>query len=145
MADRPAPPAGRRIIPSQRLFGLLLVTPALALVAALFLVPLGYSVASAFTHPDGSIGLANFAKAFKLYSGDIAYTIFIVVTSTALTALVAIAIAGYLTMGETPWLVTGLAWLYPGRCSSRSSSRRNACARFSRRTGLRTTRSSHPA
>jgi putative spermidine/putrescine transport system permease protein len=97
---------------SQRFFGLLLVAPALALVTALFLVPLGYSVGSAFTQPDGSVGLANFTKAFELYSGDILYTIFIVVTSTALTGLVAIAIAGYLTMGETPWLLTGLAWLY---------------------------------
>ena len=97
---------------NQRVLGLLLVTPALALVTALFLVPLGYSVASAFTQPDGAIGFGNFAKAFELYSGDIAYTIFIVVTSTALTGVVAILIAGYLTMGETPWLVTGLSWLY---------------------------------
>ena len=92
-------------MPNQRFFGLLLVAPALALVTALFIYPLGLSVASAFTHPDGSIGLANFAKALELYSGDILYTIFIVVTSTALTGLVAIAIAGYLTMGETRWLV----------------------------------------
>ena len=99
-------------MPNQRFFGLLLVAPALALVTALFIYPLGLSVASAFTHPDGSIGLANFAKALELYSGDVLYTIFIVVTSTALTGLVAIAIAGYLTMGETRWLVIGLAWLY---------------------------------
>jgi putative spermidine/putrescine transport system permease protein len=97
---------------SQRAFGLLLVAPALALVTALFLVPLGYSVASAFTPPGGGIGLDNFVKAFELYSGDILYTIFIVVMSTALTGLIATAIAGYLTMGETPWLVGGLAWLY---------------------------------
>jgi ABC-type spermidine/putrescine transport system permease subunit I len=97
---------------SQRAFGLLLVAPALALVTALFLVPLGYSVASAFTQPGGGFGFDNFIKAFELYSGDILYTIFIVVTSTALTGLIATAIAGYLTMGETPWLVAGLAWLY---------------------------------
>jgi ABC-type spermidine/putrescine transport system permease subunit I len=96
---------------NDRAFGLLLVAPALALVTALFLVPLGYSVVSAFTTPDGP-GLGNFVKAFELYSGDVVYTIFIVVTSTVLTGLVAIAIAGYLTMGETHWLVTGLAWLY---------------------------------
>src|SRR5262245_48263844 len=97
---------------NQRLFSLLLVAPALALVTALFLVPLGYSVGSAFTQPDGSVGFANFAKAFELYSGDILYTIFIVVTATVLTGLVAIAIAGTLTLSETPWLVTGLGWLY---------------------------------
>jgi putative spermidine/putrescine transport system permease protein len=95
-----------------KFLGLLLVAPALALVAALFIYPLGYSIASAFSQPDGSIGFANFAKAYELYSGDILHTIFIVVTSTALTGLAAIAIAGYLTMGETRWLITGLAWLY---------------------------------
>jgi len=99
-------------MPSQRLFGLLLVAPALTLVTALFLFPFALSVASAFTQPDGVVGLGNFAKAFELYSGDITYTIFIVIVSTALIAVVAIVIAGYLTMGETPWLVTGLVWLY---------------------------------
>src|SRR2546423_1424818 len=99
-------------MPSQRLFGLLLVTPALALVTALFLYPLGLSIASAFSHPDGSIGFGNFAKAIELYSGDMLYTVFIVVSAVALTGLVAVAFAGYLTMGETRWLVTGLAWLY---------------------------------
>jgi putative spermidine/putrescine transport system permease protein len=98
-------------MPRQRLFALLLVAPALALVTALFIYPLGLSVASAFSRPGG-VGLDNFAKAIELYSGDMLYTVFIVVTSTALTGLVAIAIAGYLTMGETPWLVAGLAWLY---------------------------------
>ena len=40
------------------------------------------------------------------------YTIFIVVSATELTGLAAIAVAGTLTLGETPWLITGLAWLY---------------------------------
>ena len=99
-------------MPSQRFFGLLLVAPALALVTALFLYPLALSVVSGFSHPDGGIGFTNFAKAVELYSGDMLYTVFIVGASTALTGLVAIAIAGYLTMGETRWLVRGLAWLY---------------------------------
>jgi ABC-type spermidine/putrescine transport system permease subunit I len=97
---------------SQKLLGLLLVAPALTLVMALFLYPLGISIVSAFSLPDGGIGLTNFAKAIELYSSDMLYTIFIVVTSTALTGLVAIAIAGYLTMGETRWLLAGLASLY---------------------------------
>jgi putative spermidine/putrescine transport system permease protein len=81
-------------------------------VAALFLFPLGLSVVSAFAGAAGEPTLANFAKAFELYSGDIGYTLFIVIVSTLLTGLIATGIAGYLTMGETPWLVTGLAWLY---------------------------------
>jgi ABC-type spermidine/putrescine transport system permease subunit I len=96
----------------SRSVGILLVAPALLLVAALFVYPLVVSVASAVSDPAGRMGPANFLKAFELYSGDILYTIFIVVTSTVLTGLLSIAIAGYLTMGETPWLVSGLAWLY---------------------------------
>jgi ABC-type spermidine/putrescine transport system permease subunit I len=79
---------------------------------ALFVYPLGFSVISAFTNPDGTIGLANFAKAYELYSIDILFTLFIVVLSTILIALFSLAIAGYLTMGETNWLVAGLAMLY---------------------------------
>ena len=56
--------------------------------------------------------LAHFHKAFELYSTDIAFTIFIVVASTLLTAVFSIAIAGMLTLGETPWLVASLRALY---------------------------------
>ncbi len=91
--------------------GLLLVLPGLLLVAALFLYPLGFSLVSAFT-ADGRITLAHFEKAFELYSGDILFTIFIVVTSTILTALVSVAIAGTLTLSETPWLIATLRQLY---------------------------------
>ena len=96
----------------SRALAILLVAPALALVIALFVYPLGFSVASSLADPGGGLSLVHFYKAFELYSVDIAYTIFIVVASTALTALASLAIAGYLTLGETPWLVTGLAWLY---------------------------------
>jgi len=96
----------------SRTLALLLVAPALALVAALFLYPLGLSIVSAFSVPDGGFGFANFAKAFELYSIDIIYTLAIVTSATVLTGILSLAIAGYLTMGETPWLVTGLAWLY---------------------------------
>jgi putative spermidine/putrescine transport system permease protein len=93
------------------LLGLVLVAPALALLGTLFLYPLGLSLVSAFTTESGAT-LANFAKAVELYSGDILYTIFIVVLSTLVTALLSIAIAGALTLSETPWLVAGLRWLY---------------------------------
>lgn len=93
-------------------FALLLVTPALAMVGAMFVFPLLLSVTSAFTGPAGGPSLANFAKAFELYSGDIGFTLMIVCLSTALITLAAIAIAGTLTLSETPWLVAALAWLY---------------------------------
>jgi putative spermidine/putrescine transport system permease protein len=96
----------------SRGLAVLLIAPALALVVVLFLYPLGLSVVSAFSDPGGGFGLANFAKAFDLYSSDIVYTLAIVTAATALIGIFSLAIAGYLTIGETPWLVTGLAWLY---------------------------------
>jgi ABC-type spermidine/putrescine transport system permease subunit I len=91
--------------------GLLLVLPGLLLVAALFLYPLSFSLVSAFTK-DGGFSLAHFEKAQELYSTDILFTIFIVVTSTVLIAVVSIGIAGTLTLSETPWLVAILRQLY---------------------------------
>ena len=101
-----APPMTR---PS--LLGILLVLPGLLLVAALFLYPLGFSVLSAFTQ-NGSFTFANFVKAYELYSGDIRFTIFIVAASTVIIAVISIAIAGTLTLSETPWLVAILRQLY---------------------------------
>jgi putative spermidine/putrescine transport system permease protein len=91
--------------------GLLLVTPAFMLVATLFLWPLSYSLYAAFTK-DGAISLVHFQKAFELYSTDIVFTVVIVIVSTVLIALVSIAIAGVLTLSETPWLIAVLKQLY---------------------------------
>ncbi|MET0527432.1 MAG: ABC transporter permease subunit, partial [Microvirga sp.] len=93
-------------------FGLVLIAPALAMIAALFLYPLGFSLTSAFTATDGGFSLTHFEKAFELYSTDILFTLFIVIASTLLTALFSVAIAGTLTLGETPWLVSSLRFLY---------------------------------
>ena len=93
-------------------FGLILIAPALAMIAALFLYPLGFSLTSAFTGPDGGLSLEHFEKAIDLYSTDILFTLFIVIVSTLLTALFSIAIAGTLTLGETPWLISSLRFLY---------------------------------
>lgn len=93
------------------LLGLLLVAPALALVAALFLYPLGFSLVAAFTD-GGGFTLAHFRKALELYSTDILFTVMIVVVSTAGIAIVSILIAGTLTLSETPWLIAVLKQLY---------------------------------
>ena len=98
---------------SQRQLALLLIAPGLALVTALFLYPLCFSLVSAFTDPKGGgFTLQAFSKAFELYSGDILFTILIVVSSCTLTALAAVAIAGTLTLGENRWLVGTLRALY---------------------------------
>ncbi|MDK9696268.1 MAG: sugar ABC transporter permease [Siculibacillus sp.] len=95
----------------QHLLGLMLVTPALAIVVLLFLVPLASSISGAF-EVAGTVGLGNFAKAFELYGNDMAFTVVIVLSSTVLIGLGSIAISGYLTLGSNPRAVAILRWLY---------------------------------
>jgi len=97
---------------SQRQLALLLIAPGLTLVAALFLYPLCFSLISAFTGPEGGFSLQAFAKAWELYSGDILFTVIIVLASCLLTGLAAIVIAGTLTLGENRFIVGMLKALY---------------------------------
>src|ERR1700741_3713669 len=92
--------------------GVLLVAPALAAVLVLFVYPLGYSLVTAFTLKGGGFTHGKFAKAFEFYSVDIGFTLVITGLSTLLIALAAIAIGGYLTLGENPRAVAILKWLY---------------------------------
>jgi len=98
--------------PRGRLVGLALSAPALAIVVAFFIIPLGISFALAFRAKDGSFTLQHFEKSFELYTTDLIFTLEIVLLSSALIAIVAIAIAGYLTLGENPRTVSLLRWLY---------------------------------
>jgi putative spermidine/putrescine transport system permease protein len=91
---------------------LLLVAPALAMVLALFVYPLGMSLVSAFTTKDGHPSFDNFVKAFELYGTDIVFTFVIVAVSTVLIGLFAAAIGGYLVLGAHPAAVTVLKGLY---------------------------------
>ena len=91
---------------------LLLVAPALAMVLALFVYPLGMSLVSAFTSKDGQPSFDNFAKAFELYGTDIVFTFVIVAVSTLLIGLLAAAIGGYLVLGAHPVAVSVLRSLY---------------------------------
>jgi putative spermidine/putrescine transport system permease protein len=91
---------------------LLLVMPALAMVLALFVYPLGMSLVSAFTTKDGQASFENFAKAFELYGTDIFFTFVIVAVSTVLIGLFAAAIGGYLVLGAHPVAVSVLKGLY---------------------------------
>ncbi|BCB21711.1 ABC transporter permease subunit [Bosea sp. ANAM02] len=97
---------------SQRQLALLLIAPGLALVAALFLYPLCFSLISAFTGPEGGFSLQAFGKAWELYSGDVVFTVVIVLASCFFTGLSAIIIAGTLTLGENRWIVGTLKALY---------------------------------
>jgi len=92
---------------------LLLMAPAVVMVGLLFVYPLLVSLAFAFRNEaTGAWDLANFNKAFALYGSDIALTAGVTVLSTALVGVFAIAIAGYLTLGENPRAVSALRWIY---------------------------------
>jgi putative spermidine/putrescine transport system permease protein len=86
--------------------------PALAMVLALFVYPLLYSLVSAFTAKNGAFGFDNFIKTFDLYSTDILFTIVIITVSTVLIGILAALIGGYLVLGEHPIAVAALKWLY---------------------------------
>ena len=92
--------------------GYALVAPALAVIALFFVLPLGLSAVLAFRAKDGGLTLEHFAKSWELYQTDLTFTIGIVLLSTVLIGMVAILVAGYLTLGENPRAVAILRWLY---------------------------------
>jgi len=77
-----------------------LVAPALAVIALFFVFPLILSAVLAFRNTGGGFTWEHFAKAWDLYQKDLMFTIGIVLLSTVLIGVVAVAIAGYLTLGE---------------------------------------------
>ena len=89
-----------------------LVAPALAVVAAFFVGPLALSAVLAFRGKGGGFTAEHFAKAWDLYRTDLTFTVGIVLLATLLIGVVAVAIAGYLTLGESPRGVAVLRWLY---------------------------------
>lgn len=96
---------------AARLLALLL--PALLMVALLFVVPLCVSLTYAFRNEAaGTWDYSNFEKAWALYARDIGLTAGVTVLATALVGVLAIAIAGYLTLGEHPRSVALLRWIY---------------------------------
>jgi ABC-type spermidine/putrescine transport system permease subunit I len=104
--------AAPQVLRDGRLLAVALVAPALAIVLALFVYPLGYSLISAFADNTGNVTLANFEKSFEFYSTDILFTLVIIALSTALIGLSAVAIGGYLVLGTNRAAVAALAWLY---------------------------------
>lgn len=105
--------AGRFTWCRRQLPVLLLLLPALLLIGLLFLYPLVYSLVYAF-HDEklGAWGFMNFRQAWVLYAGDIFLTLGVSVASTALVGGLALALSGYLTLGENRLAVSLLKWLY---------------------------------
>jgi putative spermidine/putrescine transport system permease protein len=89
-----------------------LVAPALAVIFAFFVLPLILSGVLAFRSKSGDFTFEHFVKSWDLYRTDLLFTVGIVLLSTVLIGLIAIAIAGYLTLGENPHAVAALRWLY---------------------------------
>jgi len=97
---------------NRRGIALALIAPALLVVALFFIAPLIISAVQAFHGKDGGFTLEHFAKSFDFYGKDLLFTLAIVILSTLLIGIVAIAIAGYLTLGANARAVAILRWLY---------------------------------
>lgn len=92
---------------------LALLAPALLMVGLLFVYPLLFSLAYAFRNEtSGAWDLSNFSKAWTLYGGDVILTAAVTVLSTALVGVFAVAVAGYITLGENARWVAALRWIY---------------------------------
>ena len=114
-ASRPAPlltdgPAARRI--PEAAWAILLLMPALVLLVALFVYPLALSLKSAVSDASGALSPANFLTVLDRYSGDIIFTAVTSVAAVIVTDVIAIAIGGYLTLGENRTAIAALRWLY---------------------------------
>jgi putative spermidine/putrescine transport system permease protein len=97
---------------SESTWSLILLAPALFLLAVLFLYPLALSLLSAFTDGSGAISLDNFDRVLQLYSKDVIFTAIVAVVVVAITDVLAIAIGGYLILGRNQTAVALLRWLY---------------------------------
>jgi ABC-type spermidine/putrescine transport system permease subunit I len=109
VAERTSRTEGMR---QSRLISFALVAPALLILLALFVYPLGFSLITAFVDEGGAWTLGNFTKAFEFYGRDVLFTVLIVGLSTALIGVLATLIGGYLVLGEHPRAVALLRWLY---------------------------------
>lgn len=89
-----------------------LVTPAALMVAIFFLYPLCFSLYSAVTLDEGGFTLTHLHKAFELYSKDMLFTIFIVLISVSVLAVLSVTIAALITLSPFRSLVGLLAFLY---------------------------------
>ncbi|WP_417596010.1 ABC transporter permease [Oceanospirillum sp.] len=96
----------------KTVLSLLMVTPAMLLIVAFFVYPLGFSLHSAVTDESGQLTLAHLVKSFELYSQDILFSLVIVALSVALIAVLSLTIAGLITLSPYQRMVSVLGLLY---------------------------------
>ena len=89
-----------------------LVAPAALMVGIFFLYPLCFSLYSAVTLDEGGFTLSHLLKAFELYSKDMLFTVFIVLISVSILAVLSITIAALITLSPFRSLVRLLSFLY---------------------------------
>ncbi|MDE8604813.1 sugar ABC transporter permease [Marinomonas sp. RSW2] len=89
-----------------------LVAPAALMVGIFFLYPLCFSLYSAVTTDQGGFTLIHLHKAFELYSKDMLFTVFIVLISVSILAVLSISIAALITLSPFRVLVGLLGFLY---------------------------------
>ena len=96
----------------EKHLGLFLLAPAFIMVLALFLFPLGISLHAAFTDAEGHLTFAHFAKAHALYSTDMVFTLFIILTSSLIVGVLSLSLSGLMALSENRFLVASLKFLY---------------------------------
>ncbi len=96
----------------KTVLSLLMVTPAMLLIVAFFVYPLGFSLHSAVTDESGQLTLAHLVKSFELYSQDIVFSLVIVALSVTLIAVLSLTIAGLITLSPYQRMVSVLGLLY---------------------------------
>ncbi len=89
-----------------------LVAPAALMVGIFFLYPLCFSLYSAVTLDEGGFTFIHLHKAFELYSKDMLFTVFIVLISVSILAVLSISIAALITLSPFRVLVGLLGFLY---------------------------------
>jgi len=74
---------------------LLLALPSLAVVVWLFVLPFFRSAITSFQDQSGQWTLQNYATAYRLYFGDLLYTVFVATVSLTAVLLIAILVSGF--------------------------------------------------
>ncbi|HOJ89028.1 MAG TPA: sugar ABC transporter permease [Pseudothermotoga sp.] len=87
----------------NRIVGFLLILPAFLILALLYVYPLIRAIWMSFIK-DGFLSLANYAKAFDIYSRDILYSVVITSVTVGFVLVLSILLASYLRFKEWRFL-----------------------------------------
>jgi putative spermidine/putrescine transport system permease protein len=85
----------------EMVFPLLLLLPAVMLMLALYALPFASSIYRSFLTKQGALTLGNYGKAIELYLPDVFFTLEVSVLSTAIAAVVSVALATYLRLADS--------------------------------------------